>query len=118
MENLGSMSGATARRRSMRVPMRLKVVVSGVNAKSQDFEEKTETIEVSKYGAKISLGEEVRIGAVLTLVRPDADRVSRFRVAFQAPPNPENGQRETGIEFLGVDAFWGVQFPPDKGIWT
>jgi hypothetical protein len=117
MESLGSMSGATARRRSMRVPMRLKVIVSGVNAQSQSFEEKAETIEVSKYGAKIILGEEVRIGAVLALVRPDADRDSKFRVAYQAPPNPESGRRETGIEFLGVDVFWGVQFPPDKGIW-
>lgn len=117
MESLGSMSGATARRRSMRMPMRLKVIVSGVNAQSQSFEEKAETIEVSKYGAKIHLGEQMRVGAVLTLVRPDTDRDSKFRVAYQAPPNPESGRRETGIEFLGVDVFWGVQFPPDKGIW-
>jgi hypothetical protein len=113
-----SMSDASARRRSVRVALRLKVVVSGVNAKSQSFEEKTETLEVSKYGAKVKISEELKIGALLSLTRPDADRDSKFRVAYQSPPDPETGRRETGVEFLGVDTFWGVQFPPEKGIWT
>lgn len=97
--------------------MRLKVVVAGVNAQSQSFEEKTETVEVSKYGAKLNLTEEVRVGTRLSLTRPDAERNSLFRVAYQASPDPQTGRRETGIEFLGVDTFWGVQFPPDKGMW-
>lgn len=98
--------------------MRLKVIISGVNAKSQSFEEKTETLEVSKYGARIKISEELKIGTLLSLARPDAERDSKFRVAFQSSPDPETGRRETGIEFLGVDTFWGVQFPPDKGIWS
>jgi hypothetical protein len=113
-----STSDASARRRSSRVAMRLKVVVSGLNTQSQSFEEKTETVEVSKYGAKIKISEELKVGALLSLARPDADRESKFRVAYQAPPDPETGRRETGVEFLGVDTFWGVQFPPDRGSWV
>jgi hypothetical protein len=118
MDSLSSTPDANTRRRSSRLAMRLKVVVSGVNSQSQSFEEKTETLEVSKYGAKIKISEELKVGALLALTRPDADRASKFRVAYQAAPEPDTGRRETGVEFLGVDTFWGVQFPPEKGIWT
>ncbi len=113
-----SMSESSARRRSGRVASRLKVVLSGVNAQSQDFEERTETIEVSKYGAKIYTRQELKTGALLSLERPDAERVSKFKVVYQGPAEPETGRRETGIEFVGVDSFWGVQFPPEKGPWN
>lgn len=113
----GSFSDTTARRRSARLAMRLKVVLSGVNAQAQPFEERTETIEVSKYGAKVLTREDLKIGALLSLVRPDSDRASKFKVAYQAARNAE-GRHETGIEFVGVDTFWGIQFPPDRGAWT
>ena len=113
-----SMSDSTARRRSARVTMHLKVVLSGVNAQSENFEERTETIEVSKYGAKVYTRQEFKIGAPLSLERPDAERVSKFKVVYQSPADPETGRRETGIEFVGVDSFWGVQFPPEKGPWN
>lgn len=113
-----SMSDSTARRRSARVATRLKVVLSGVNAQSLSFEERTETIEVSKYGARIYTRQELKTGALLSLERPDADRASKFKVVYQAPVDPETGRRETGIEFVGVDGFWGVQFPPEKGPWN
>lgn len=112
------MSESTARRRSARLSMHLRVVVSGTNAKSENFEERTETLEVSKYGAKIRLQQDLRIGALLSLDRPDAERSSKFRVVFQNPPNLEDSRRETGIEFVGVDSFWGIQFPPDKSPWN
>lgn len=97
--------------------MRLKIVLSGVNSQSHPFEERTETVEVSKYGARILTREDLKVGTVLSLVRPDSDRTSKFKVAYQAARDPE-GRRETGIEFLGVDSFWGVQFPPERGAWT
>lgn len=97
--------------------MRLKIVVSGINAESKNFEEQTETIEVSKYGARISTHQELKVGAVLSLVRPDTERVSKIKVIFQSPPDPATGLRETGIEFVGADSLWGIQFPPDKSLW-
>jgi hypothetical protein len=117
MGSYSSTQGASARRRSSRLPVHVRVIISGTNAQSQDFEEKTETLEVSKYGAKIGLRAELKVGTLLVLTRPDADRDSKFRVVYQASPDAETARRETGIEFVGVDAFWGLQFPPDKGIW-
>lgn len=105
------------RRRSGRLPLRLVVTISGVNAKSQNFEERTETLEVSKYGARIKIAQELKVGTLLSLLRPDAERDARFRVVFQSAPDPATGKRETGIEFVGVDSFWGIQFPPDKSQW-
>ena len=112
------MSESSARRRSTRLTMRLRVVVSGVNAQSQNFEERTETVEVSKYGATINLCQDLRVGALLSLERPDADRASKFRVVYQNPPDAQHSHRETGIEFIGVDSFWGLQFPPDRSPWN
>jgi hypothetical protein len=107
-----------SRRRSGRMVLRLNVNISGVDVKSNHFEERTETLEVSKYGAKLRLTHELKVGGVLTLFRPDAERRSQFRVIFQSPPDAASGWRETGIEFVGVDGFWGVQFPPDRSTWT
>ena len=98
--------------------MHLRVVVSGLNAQNQNFDERAETLEVSKYGAKIKILQELKIGATLSLERPDAERLSKFKVVFQNPPDPATGRRETGIEFIGADSFWGIQFPPDKGPWN
>jgi PilZ domain len=118
MGTSSSMYDSAARRRSARLTMHLRVVVSGVNAQSQNFEERTETVEVSKYGAKIHLGQDLRVGALLSLERPDAERASKFRVVYQNPPEADNARRETGIEFVGADSFWGIQFPPDKSPWN
>lgn len=111
------MPDQSARRRSARLAMRLKVVLSGTNAQAQPFEERTETVEVSKYGAKVHTREDLKIGSLLSLSRPDSDRASKFKVAYQANRDVE-GRRETGIEFVGVDTFWGIQFPPDRSPWV
>jgi len=112
----GSTPDSTVRRRSSRLEMRLKVRVSGVNADSQEFEERTETIEVSKYGAKIYTQHALKTGAILSLERLDGGRLSKFKVVYQSPSDDAVGRRETGIEFVGADSFWGLQFPPEKGL--
>jgi PilZ domain len=111
-------SSSSTRRRSGRLPVRVKVRLAGTNAQSQDFEERSETIEVSKYGAKVALHHELKVGSVLTLERPEADRNARFKVVYQSSPEAGSGQRETGIEFVGVDSFWGIEFPPDRSQWS
>src|SRR5438094_9926860 len=116
METVTPNLNAPPRRRSGRMVLRLSVTISGADVKSSHFEERTETLEVSKYGAKIRLSHELKIGGLLTLFRPDTERRSEFRVVFQSAPEPASGRRETGIEFVGVDGFWGVQFPPDRSV--
>lgn len=97
--------------------MHVKVRLAGTNAKSEEFEERSETIEVSKYGARVTLEQELKVGTLLTLERPGTDRVSRFKVVYQYAPDPATGRRETGLEFVGVDSFWGIEFPPDRSQW-
>jgi transcription elongation GreA/GreB family factor len=118
MGSFRSTSDPSLRRRSGRIETRLRVIVSGTDMQGQNFEERTETLEVSKYGARITLRQELKMGATLSLERPDSDRKSGFRMVYQAPPDPATGLRDTGIEFLGVDSFWGIQFPPERGPWN
>lgn len=100
------------------MPLHVVVVVSGVNAKGENFEERAETLEVSKHGAKIRIAHDLKTGALLTIVRPDSDGKAQFRVVYQTPSDPATGKRESGVEFVGVETFWGVQFPPDKWQWA
>jgi len=107
-----------SRRRSARILLRLIVVISGADGQSNRFEEPAETVDVSKYGAKVRLAHEMKVGSLLSLLRPDTERSAKFRVVFQTPPDAATGRRDTGIEFVGVDGFWGVQFPPDRTMWA
>ena len=74
--------------------------------------------EVSKYGAKLRSSHELKVGGLLNLLRPETERRLDVRVVFQLEPDAESGRRETGVEFVGVGEFWGVQFPPDRGVWV
>ncbi|PYV34701.1 MAG: hypothetical protein DMG22_05250 [Acidobacteria bacterium] len=107
-----------SRRRGGRLLLRLIVTISGADAQSNRFEVPAETVDVSKYGAKVRLARELKVGSLLFLLRPDTERSAKFRVVFQSPPDPATGRRDTGIEFVGVDGFWGVQFPPDRTMWA
>ncbi len=105
------------RRRSGRLSLHVKVRLSGANVEGNTFEERSETLEVSKYGARVTLHHDLKVGSIMGLERPDSERQARFKVVYQAPPDPATGRRETGIEFVGVDSFWGIDFPPDLSQW-
>lgn len=107
----------SSRRRSARLDLRLTILLSGNNSESQHFQERTETLDVSRYGARVRILQRLKVGNVLSLEQPDTGRSSQFRVVFQNPADPNTGHRETGIEFAGVGDFWGIQFPPDKREW-
>src|SRR2546422_11728128 len=77
----------------------------------------TEIYTLSLHDA-LPISRELKVGSLLFLLRPDTERSAKFRVVFQSPPDPATGRRDTGIEFVGVDGFWGVQFPPDRTMWA
>jgi PilZ domain-containing protein len=72
------------------------------------WEEETETVLVSRYGALVRCKHPAKAGDTLNLVRSDTGQTATARVAWQRP----NGEEDVriGVEFLGCENFWGLDW--------
>ena len=102
-------SGFEKDRRSSRVFLRLRVVVSGKNQDRRRFREACETVVISAHGGLLYLGQPLEEGSVLVLTNPFTQEEQESRVVYLGGDS-EKGQR-VGIEFLTpAPHFWGVEF--------
>ncbi len=72
------------------------------------WEEETETRVLSRYGALVDCRRYVETGGTLSVVRRDTGRRATARVTYGQFGS--SGRRELGIEFLGCDNFWDVDW--------
>lgn len=100
-------------RRSSRVFMRLRVVVTGKNSDGRKFREACDTIVINAHGGLLYLNQPLENGAMLVLVNPLTQEEQECRIVYLGDAG-EKGQR-VGVEFLSpAPRFWGVEFaPPD-----
>src|SRR5713226_5150231 len=103
----------TTPRRSSRVFMRVRVMVSGKNAQGRKFREACDTIVINAHGGLLYLDQELENDAMLVLNNPLTQEEQECRVVFLGDDTGK-GQR-VGIEFLTpAPRFWGIEFsPPD-----
>ncbi len=104
-------SGAR-RRRSVRVPLKIPVTVSGVDSSGFKFQSTAETISVSKYGARVRTGQrpqQMSCGGEVQVTLPRAGQSRTGRVVWL------RGEEEYGLELENPSSFWGVAFPPRDG---
>lgn len=102
------------RRRSERMPSRVRLVVCGYSA-GKRFEEETFTISENAHGALLALRTNVSLGLRLVLSNPQnwderEARVSRLGML--------DGQRtQVAIEFVHpAPEFWPAGAPPKKAL--
>ena len=72
------------------------------------WEEDTETLQVSRYGALMSCKHPAKAGETLNVIRADTGQKVMARVAWQRPLD-NNGVR-MGVEFVSCDNFWGLDW--------
>jgi hypothetical protein len=72
------------------------------------WEEETETLLLSRYGALVDCRRFVESGGALAVVRRDTGRRATARVAYGQ--YGASGRRELAIEFVGCDNFWEVDW--------
>lgn len=104
-------SGAR-RRRSVRVPLKIPVTVSGVDSSGFKFQSSAETVSVSKYGARVRTGQrpqQMSCGGEVQVTLPRAGQSRAGRVVWL------RGEEEYGLELENPSSFWGVAFPPRDG---
>lgn len=100
------------RRRRSRLPHKLRVILSGVDAEGFNFAEETETVTVSKQGAAVRTSYNLRLGQEISVRTRDKNRVGQFQVVWLGQPGTP-AQGKVGIEWLEPRLFWGVDFAPE-----
>jgi PilZ domain len=97
-------------RRSGRIEREVPIIVSGTDANSEAFSEKTRTILISSHGAKIKVRHQPVAGEPLIICWAEKQKEAPARIAWQRPLI--DGSCECGVEFLDSDLnFWEADFP-------
>ena len=72
------------------------------------WEEDTETVLVSRYGALVRCKHPAKAGETLQVIRADTGEKVLARVAWQRPS--ENDDVRIGVEFVACENFWGLDW--------
>lgn len=124
-------SSSDNRRRCGRINLSIPVRVTGYDQSKGKWHEMTETIDVSRTGAKLRLRQRVKHGTVLFLTLPMPTKLRAHGFAEQsyhvyalirAVDPPKNGVRAVGVEFLGdhpppgfIEKPWAIYRAKRKG---
>jgi hypothetical protein len=89
-----------------------KVAVIPVRLSSEKiggaWEEETETLLVSRYGALLRSKHGAKAGETINVSRVDTGATTVARVAWQRPTGSED--LRVGVEFLSCENFWGLDW--------
>jgi len=72
------------------------------------WEEDTETVLLSQYGASVRCKHAARPGETLEIVRSDTGAKAQARVAWQRPAGSD--EVRIGVEFVACENFWGLDW--------
>jgi hypothetical protein len=72
------------------------------------WEENTETVLLSQYGASVRCNHPTKTGDRIQVLRADTGRKAEARVAWQRPS--ENDGNRIGVEFIGCENFWDLDW--------
>ncbi len=72
------------------------------------WEEDTETVLVSRYGALVRCKHGAKAGETINVIRADTGERVLARVAWQRPN--EHDDTRIGVEFVGCENFWGLDW--------
>lgn len=129
----GASTGSSSdnRRRCGRINLSIPVRVTGHDHTKGKWHEMTDTIDVSRTGAKLHLRRRVKLGTVLFLTLPMPTKLRAHGFAEQsyhvyalirAVDPPKNGVRAVGVEFLGehppagfIEKPWAIYRAKRKG---
>ncbi len=99
-------------RRSQRLLLKIPVLVKGLKAGKDPFQEESHTMVVNAHGALFMLATEVRNGQELVLRNRTTQDEQTCKVVYLGPV--DSGKVQVGIEFTQpAPSFWHVSFPPE-----
>ncbi len=72
------------------------------------WEEDTETVLVSRYGALVRCKHAAKAGETIHVVRADTGQEALARIAWQRPAGTDDVR--IGVEFMACENFWGLDW--------
>jgi PilZ domain len=100
----------TSLRRSVRVQVRVPVIVSGTFPGGSPFRQEAQIVTVSKYGAKVRTSLPLDVGTELKIQPRGKREGGKFKVVWVGrEDSPRAG--EIGVEYIQVSNLLGVTFP-------
>lgn len=100
-------------RRSGRLPRRISVVLSWQDEEGRPHQETAETRFLSRYGAFLLSFSELQPGQLVRMTVPEIGKEGLSRVVWSTAAEVP-GRTGVGVEVIGVEDFWGVEFPDDQ----
>ncbi|MDE3181703.1 MAG: hypothetical protein KGM47_18815 [Acidobacteriota bacterium] len=107
----GEDAGAN-RRRSTRLFVAVPVVISGKDARGEQFREDTWTTVINKQGASIATSQELVPGSEIVIENPPLRIQVKARVVQFSEKSSPPGVNHAGVELLEPKNVWGIQYPP------
>jgi hypothetical protein len=101
------------KRSALRAPVPVDVVLKCPDKSGKSFIEKTQTVDISRTGAKTLTEHDVNHGARLQMAVPDQKRMTWATVARIG--NRTGNLQELGIALDDTRDFWGVRMPQEAG---
>ena len=102
----------TSNRRSSRVQLAFPIRVRGMSTRHKFFDEKTQTVLISKYGFMSRLQNLMNLEAEVHVVNLKNEAAGTFRVVWVNTQSQE-GFHQLGVEVVEApDDMWGIYFPP------
>jgi hypothetical protein len=72
------------------------------------WEEDTETVLVSRYGALVRCKHPAKAGETINVIRADTGEMALARIAWQRPLGSDDVR--IGVEFVACENFWGLDW--------
>lgn len=72
------------------------------------WEEETETVLVSRFGALVRCKHPAKAGETIQVLRADTGEKALARIAWQRPL--DNNDIRIGVEFVACENFWGLDW--------
>jgi len=99
------------RRHSDRISLGFRIRISGVDSGGQQFSDETQTVVVSRFGAKVKLARGLLPHQEIVVLCVATGKEAIARVVGQVGVSPDG--YAYGIEILDPTAnLWGIAFPP------
>ncbi len=94
-------------RRSRRFPLRVPVVVYGRTPDNLPFRDRTHTLNVDAYGARVTVAADLEKGQSILLVNSFTQEERECRVVHVG--EKQSGRTKVGVEFLNPKGnFWHI----------
>jgi hypothetical protein len=101
------------KRRSPRLAKSVEVRLAGRGSAGEVIVEDALTADISKHGASVACRNRFPLGSPIAIRRPNG-KPMRARVV-SVKPGAADGKYNVGVEFVGDEGAWDLEFPKD---WT